>query len=75
MPFYHYSGDLGASITRLRNTLGWTQSQLSYKAEIPAAAISHFETGRRYPNFKNLLRLADAFDISLDKLVGRERVA
>lgn len=72
MGYYFYARDLGASIRRLRDGLGWTQSQLSYKCEIPAAAISHFELGRRYPNFKNLLRLADAFDVSLDVLVGRE---
>jgi transcriptional regulator with XRE-family HTH domain len=35
------------------------------------SAVSHFETGRRSPSLGNLIRLADALDVSLDVLCLR----
>jgi transcriptional regulator with XRE-family HTH domain len=61
----------GESMRSIRETLGWSQEKLAVKAEISAAAISHFETGKRLPSFENLVRLADAFDVSIDRLIGR----
>ncbi len=50
-----------------------TQAQLAEKAGLPAAAISHFETGERKPSFENLVKLAEALSVSADYLLGRER--
>ena len=38
---------------------------------MPAAAISHFETGQRVPSLASLVKLADALDTSVDALLGR----
>lgn len=55
----------------LRETRKLTQFQLGQRAEIAAAAISHFETGARMPSPENLQRLADALGVSVDYLLGR----
>jgi len=49
-----------------------TQAQLAEKAGLPAAAISHFETGGRKPSFENLVKLAEALSVTTDFLLGRE---
>lgn len=49
-----------------------TQAQLAEKAGLPAAAISHFETGGRKPSFENLVKLAEALAVTTDYLFGRE---
>lgn len=41
---------------------------------MPAAAVSHFETGLRTPALGSLVRLADALDTSVDALLGRAPV-
>ena len=33
--------------------------------------ISQYETGAREPSFKDLIAIADYFDVSIDYLVGR----
>lgn len=49
-----------------------SQSELAEKTGFQASAISHFETARRAPSFDNLKRLADALNVSVDYLLGRE---
>ncbi len=58
-------------IRELREALGWTQAELADKAGLDITAISKFENDRGLPSCKNLIRLADAFDVTLDRLVGR----
>lgn len=48
-----------------------TQAELAKKAGLPAASISHFETGTRFPSGESLARLADALRTSVDFLLGR----
>jgi transcriptional regulator with XRE-family HTH domain len=49
-----------------------TQTDLAAKSGLQPSAISHFESGRRIPSFKNLCLLADTLKISLDYLTGRD---
>ena len=46
------------------------QSELAAKANMPAASISHFESGGRKPSFDNLRRLAQALAVTTDYLLG-----
>lgn len=57
----------------LRETRRWSQTHLAEMAGVPASSISHFESGRRAPALATLLRIATAFDISLDVLVYGDR--
>ena len=59
-------------MVELREVLGWSQSKLGKKAVLCTSAISHFETGKRIPCLVNAVKIADAFDVSLDWLLGRK---
>lgn len=63
--------EVGSRIRQARETRQLTQAELAEKAGLPAAAISHFETGIRLPGTSTLRKLADALGVSLDFLLGR----
>lgn len=49
-----------------------TQAELSMRARVPAVMISHFETGvRPSASADNLVKLANALEVSIDFLLGR----
>ncbi|MEA2875121.1 MAG: hypothetical protein QOF14_317 [Hyphomicrobiales bacterium] len=48
-----------------------SQAQLAAKAGLPAASVSHFESGPRKPSFDNLKALAGALQVTTDYLLGR----
>jgi transcriptional regulator with XRE-family HTH domain len=50
---------------------GLSQADLAAKAGLPAASVSHFESGPRKPSFDNLKALASALDVTTDYLLGR----
>lgn len=60
---------------RLREARGvrcWTQEELAKESGVPAAMISHFETGvRQRASAANLVKLARALSVSVDYLLGR----
>jgi transcriptional regulator with XRE-family HTH domain len=62
----------GLALRHWRMRRGLTQHALSRKADLHPAAISHFETGERSPALESLLKLADALEITVDALLGRE---
>ena len=62
---------LSARIRTARERHGWTQAELGQRADMAAAAVSHFENGVRQPSLESLVRLADALDVSTDELLGR----
>jgi transcriptional regulator with XRE-family HTH domain len=55
----------------VRETRQLTQAELAEKAALPAATISHFETGLRTPGTSTLQKLAEALEVSVDYLLGR----
>jgi len=61
----------GQKIVELRQKRGLTQNMLARKIGIKRAAISHYELGRREPDFETLALLADFFHVSIDFLLGR----
>ena len=66
-------GQLKSFPKRLRELREWrdlSQGGLAKLADIPASAISHFETGRRTPSLRSLTRLSRALDVTPDVLLG-----
>ena len=62
----------GLRLAKARGTRELTQEQLAQKSGVPAAVISHFETGvRASASADNLVKLADALRVSVDYLLGR----
>lgn len=60
------------NLVRRRKTLGLSQEELASRVQVSRQAVSKWETGDAMPDLSKLLALADALDISLDVLCGRE---
>jgi transcriptional regulator with XRE-family HTH domain len=60
------------NLRKTREEKGLSQAELAEKAGLQPSAVSHFEAGRRRPSLENLKRLADALNVTLDSLLGRE---
>lgn len=58
-------------LREVRNLRKLTQVDLAVKSGLASTAISHFEIRTRLPSLSNLIRLADALDVSADYLLGR----
>ncbi|MFG6326976.1 MAG: helix-turn-helix domain-containing protein [Lachnospiraceae bacterium] len=63
--------DLGINIKSLRKEKGLTQEQLAYELGVSPQAISRWENNITYPDISMLPMLADYFEVSLDRLMGR----
>lgn len=62
----------GRRLAETRTTRGLTQQELADKAKVSAAVISHFETGvRASASADNLVKLADALNVTIDYLLAR----
>lgn len=62
--------NLSATITKLRVDAKLTQKQLAAKLEISNTALSNYEIGVREPNLKLLVKIANAFNVTTDYLLG-----
>jgi transcriptional regulator with XRE-family HTH domain len=62
---------IAIGLSKARERRGMSQSELAKATGLMPSAVSHFELGRRTPTCENLLKLADALEISLDDLFGR----
>lgn len=62
--------NLGHILTENRHKMGITQDDLAVYMGVSKAAVSKWETGTTYPDITLLPKLADYFNISIDKLMG-----
>ena len=60
----------GRIIAQLRQDRGWSQSQLSDRAGISHVMVGKYERGDAIPSLEVAKKIADAFNVSLDYLVG-----
>lgn len=58
-------------LANLRKERNLTQKQVYESVGMSMIGYQRYEYGAREPAFKNLIALADYFDVSLDYLVGR----
>ncbi|MBQ8292155.1 MAG: helix-turn-helix transcriptional regulator [Clostridia bacterium] len=54
-----------------RKLNGLTQRELAEKLGIAQPSYVRYENGTAEPNYENLVKLADTFDVSVDYLLGR----
>jgi len=60
-------------LRQLRNKAGWSQQKLAEKAGLSYNVVTKIEQGvARRPTIQTMMKLADAFQISIDELVGRK---
>lgn len=58
-------------LKELRKARGMSQLKLALELNTSQNTISRYETGEREPGIKELIRIADYFDVSLDYLLER----
>ena len=63
--------DFPTRLVELRKSRGFTQKQFSEIIGITEVGLQNYEGRRRKPAFDVLINIADAFNVSLDYLVGR----
>ncbi|MCI1958610.1 MAG: helix-turn-helix domain-containing protein [Clostridia bacterium] len=61
-------------LKKLRKENKMTQTELGKRLNYGYTAISNYETGRNEPGIKELIALADVFNVSVDYLIGRSDV-
>lgn len=60
-------------LKQLRKKAGWSQQKLAEKAGLSYNVITKIEQGSaKNPNIQTMIKLANAFQVSLDDLVGRK---
>ena len=62
--------DSGKIITRAREEKGWSQTDLANNSGISRVMIGKYERGEAIPSLEAAKKIADAFEVSLDYLVG-----
>ena len=66
--------NLGKQIKELRSSSKLSQDQLAKKADLPFSTLAKIEAGYTpNPSMATLVKIADAFDVSIDNLIGRSR--
>jgi transcriptional regulator with XRE-family HTH domain len=61
------------NLKALRTQKGWSQEKLAREANISYHTLIKLEqSGIKNPRIETVIKLADALEVSLDELVGRE---
>ncbi len=60
-------------IKELRTERNWSLQHLGDLVGVSDQTISNWERERNQPSIKNLIKLADIFEVSVDYLVGRDK--
>lgn len=60
----------GQRVRALRLALGLTQEQLAEAADLNVIQLSNIERGATEPKLRTIVRLAEALNVSVGKLVG-----
>lgn len=63
------------NIKMLRKKANLSQADLAERLNVNQTAVSKWELGRTLPDADTLNRLADIFEVSIDKILGREPLA
>jgi transcriptional regulator with XRE-family HTH domain len=62
--------ETGSIITSLRKEKDWSQTELATKSGVSREMIGKYERGEAVPSIEAAKKIADAFEVSLDYLVG-----
>jgi transcriptional regulator with XRE-family HTH domain len=62
--------ETGSIITTLRKEKSWSQTELATKSSVSREMIGKYERGEAVPSIEAAKKIADAFEVSLDYLVG-----
>lgn len=65
--------EIGRRIQKSRNEAGYTQEELSENVGLSPGFIAAIERGAKMPGLENLIRIAEALNVSVDWLLGIRR--
>lgn len=63
------SKKLGVNLKRIRTEKGMSQADLCRELGVDKSSISNIESGKQNPTLATIKRIADALDVSIDKLM------
>ena len=63
--------EVSEALKRFRKRLGLTQASVAEALGIHRQAYQPYETGKTTPSVKMIIKIANAFDVSTDYLLGR----
>ena len=66
---------LGKQIQKYRERAGYSQEKLSEMIECSTIFISYIERGVKSPGLDKLIKIANALNVSVDILLGKELVS
>lgn len=64
--------EFNEALNQILSNRGLKQADLCRMSGIPSSLMSHYLAGRKIPTLTNAIAMADALQISLDELAGRE---
>ena len=65
----------GKIIARLREDKGWSQTDLADTSSVSRVMIGKYERGEAIPSIEVAKKIADAFGVSLDYLIGEGQLS
>jgi len=71
---FDFYEELGRRIADLRKSRSMSQERLGEAAEVGVSYVAHIEVGSRRPTLEVLLRLADALQVPLWRLITDDRL-
>jgi len=60
---------LGEKLKALRREKGWSQDEFAFNAQIDGRQVSRYENGRVMPSVEVVIKMAKAYNVSLDYLL------
>ena len=60
----------GHKIAMLRTQANLTQEQLAEKLYVTRELVSKWETGKRNPDYKTIVKLAEIFSVNTDEIIN-----
>ncbi len=64
---------LATNLQLMRLKRGYTQASLAKIAKLPRSSITYMESGGGNPSLSNLMKVADALNVSLEELLSRPK--
>ena len=62
---------IAAALAAARTNAGFTQAEVARRLGVDPSAVSYWESGTNTPRVSMLVKMADLYCCSVDKLMGR----
>lgn len=64
--------EFGGTLVKLREGRGWSQAKLAERAGVTPETIAAWESGREFPTQQQLLALATALKVKIERLIEKD---